>query len=368
MITVINNEAAVCSNPYPGMTLAEACSAMELAVAEACNDFQMNILLTEHAHLYANGTEMEYVDEAGNLNEKAAQLKENAIKLVTFCADKVMEAWDKLTEWVGAAIENFKAALAKATISEKDFNLVKSHSEVFENPIEMKVSYTVDPDFIRSGNYADMMNRDGNGESMNAVELFVKNGESTIKIDKSTFELAYKMVFSNDMLKKIRDAKKEANDVLKKKIADVKHMKNDNFQEEIAGLKASMKANVATTKSLIKVYHSYMNQKIAILRAVMNSEPAKSLIRGTRAPAKIAAGAKAAGVAVASSKAGTAVSGAAKSAAASAKAAGESIKGAGEKAAEGVKAAGSKIADGAKGAADNAKAAGEKVRKHFTRK
>ena len=136
----------------------------------------------------------------------------------------------------------------------------------------------------------------------------------------------------------------------------------------IAGLKASMKANVKTTKTLIKVYHMYMNQKIAILRAVMNNEPAKSLIRGTRAPAKVAAGAKAAGAAVASSKAGVAVSGAAKSAGEGLKSAGSAVSGAAKNAADGVKAAGNKIADGAKGAVDNVKGAGEKVRKHFTRK
>lgn len=336
MITVINEETVVNTNPYPGMTLAEACSAMELAVAEACNDFQMGILLNEHAHLYANGTELEYVDEAGNLNEKGQKIREEAAKLISFCANKIMEAWDKLTEWASSMIENFKAALAKATITEKDFKLIKDHPEVFEKPVELKVSYTIDSGFIRSQNYKDMMSKDkSNGEFMDAVELFVENGESTIKIDKGTFELAYKMVFANDMLKKIREAKSEANKALKEKMSDVKRMKNDNFQEEIAGLKASMNANVKTTKSLIKVYHMYMNQKIAILRAVMNNEPAKSLIRGTRATAKVAAGAKAAGSAVASSKVGTAVSGAAKTA-------GEGLKNA-------------------------VKGAGKKVRDHFTR-
>ena len=339
MITVINEETAVNTNPYPGMTLAEACSAMELAVAEACNDFQMGILLNEHAHLYANGSELEYVDEAGNLNEKGQKIREEAAKLVSWCANKIMEAWDKLAEWASSMIENFKAALAKATITKKDFDLVMSHDEVFEKPIELKVSYTIKSDFINSDNYKTMMYSDtANGESMSAVEEFVENEESTIKIKKDVFELAYKMVFANDMLKKIREAKSDANKALKEKMSDVKRMKNDNFQEEIAGLKASMNANVKTTKSLIKVYHMYMNQKIAILRAVMNNEPAKSLIRGTRAPAKVAAGAKAAGAAVASSKVGTAVSGAVRNA-----------------------------ADGARGVASTVKGAGKKVRDHFTR-
>ena len=339
MITVINEETAVNTNPYPGMTLAEACSAMELAVAEACNDFQMGILLNEHAHLYANGSELEYVDEAGNLNEKGQKIREEAAKLISFCANKIMEAWDKLTEWASSMIENFKAAMAKATITEKDFKLIKAHPEVFENPVELKVSYTIHPDFsYDTDRYWDLMHVDKDGEFADAVEMFVENGESTIKIDKDTFEKAYETVFTNDMMKKIREAKSKANKALKERMSYVKRMQNDNFQEEIAGLKASMNANVKTTKSLIKVYHMYMNQKIAILRAVMNNEPAKSLIRGTRAPAKVAAGAKAAGAAVASSKVGTAVSGAARNA-----------------------------ADGARGVASTVKGAGKKVRDHFTR-
>ena len=107
MITVINEETAVNTNPYPGMSLAEACSAMELAVTEACNDFQMGILLNEHAHLYANGTELDYVDEAGSLNEKGQKIREDAANLIKWCADKMMEAWDKFIEVATSMIENF---------------------------------------------------------------------------------------------------------------------------------------------------------------------------------------------------------------------------------------------------------------------
>lgn len=339
MITVINEETVVNTNPYPGMTLAEACSAMELAVAEACNDFQMGILLNEHAHLYANGTELEYVDEAGNLNEKGQKIREEAAKLISFCANKIMEAWDKLTEWAASMIDNFKAALAKATITEKDFKLIKDHPEVFENPVKLKVSYTIKTEFSNTEEYGKMMSEDKDGKSTDAEEKFVDKVESTIEIDKDTFEKAYDAVFTNDIVKKIRKAKSDANKALKEKMGNVKRMRqNDDFQTEIAGLKASMNANVRTTKSMIKVYHMYVNQNIAILRAVMNNEPAKSLIRGTRASAKVAAGAKAAGAAVASSKVGTAVSGAARNA-----------------------------ADGARGVASTVKGAGKKVRDHFTR-
>ena len=296
MINVINQETAVNTNPYPGMTLAEACSAMELAVAEACNDFQMGILLNEHAHLYANGTELEYVDEAGNLNEKGQKIREEAAKLVSFCASKIMEAWDKFTEWAASMIDNFKAALNKANITKKDFELVKSHSEVFDNPVKLKVSYTIKPEFSNTDEYGKMMSDDKGGKPTNAEEKFVDKNEITIEINNGIFEKAYNAVFTNDIMKKIREAKSEANKALKKKMGNIKRMRqNEDFQTDIAGLKASMNANVQTTKSMIKVYHMYVKQNIDILRAVMNNEPAKSLIRSTRASAKVAAGAKATG-------------------------------------------------------------------------
>ena len=98
MISVINTEPEVISNPFPGMSLAEACSAAEISVMEIMNEFHMGILLTEHAYLYENGVEMEYVDEAGNLNERAANLKNKAIEAVMAAGRKIAEVFDKLVE------------------------------------------------------------------------------------------------------------------------------------------------------------------------------------------------------------------------------------------------------------------------------
>lgn len=352
MISVITNETAVCNNPYPGMSLAEACSSLELTVSEACNDFQMNILLTEHAYLYANGSEMDYMDEAGNLNEKAAALKEKAGELVSFCQGKIMELWDKLTEWFASAVENFKAALTKRSISEKDFNLVKSHaSEVFAEPIEMKAEYAVSADFLNSRNYSEMMAKSASDGIMDAVEYFVKKGENTISVKPDDFEFAYKMVFSNEILKKIRDAKKEVNTTLKEQIAQIKKaQKSDDFQSQVAGLKGAMKANVATTNSLIRVYHMYINQKIAILRVVMNSPVAKKLVHDSHLSGKAANAVRGAGEKVAATKAGVAVKSAADKV-------GGAAKEAGEKVANAARGAGEKVGEAVKGA-----------RKHFTRK
>ena len=96
MISVINTEPEVISNPFPGMNLAEACNAAEISVMEIMNEFHMGVLLTEHAYLYENGVEIEYVDEAGNLNERAANLKAKAIEAVKAAGRKIAELFDTI--------------------------------------------------------------------------------------------------------------------------------------------------------------------------------------------------------------------------------------------------------------------------------
>lgn len=365
MITVINEETAVNTNPYPGMTLAEACGAMEMAVMEAVNDFQMGILLTEHAHLYANGTEMSYVDEAGNFNEKAAALKEKAVGVIKFCGEKIAELWDKAIEWATRFMSSTAAALNKASISKKmayrvaeNFgNLVGSYVEV------LGVGHTVDQKFL-DGAYKAYIKANAAGEEDPKAfyEKFVHKNEGGIMIDAGTFKAALDSIFSNTLLADIKKAKKDANDTIKEHIAQVKSMKPDDMDEKITGLKKTMNSNTRITREAVRVYNVYANSQAQIVRSIMNQKEVKAFIRGEAvkdikaagekakesakaAPGKAAAGAKAAGSAVA-----------------------DAAKAAPGKVVAGAKAAGEKISDGAKGAVEGVKGAGEKVRKHFTRK
>ena len=365
MITVINEETAVNTNPYPGMTLAEACGAMEMAVMEAVNDFQMGVLLTEHAHLYANGTEMSYVDEAGNFNEKAAALKEKAVGVIKFCGEKIAELWDKAIEWATRFMSSTAAALNKASISKKmAYRVAENFGNLVGSSVEvLGVGHTVDQKFL-DGAYKAYIKANAAGEEDPKAfyEKFVHKNEGGIMIDAGIFKAALDSIFSNTLLADIKKAKKDANDTIKEHIAQVKSMKPDDMDEKIAGLKKTMNSNTRITREAVRVYNVYANSQAQIVRSIMNQKEVKAFVRGEAvkdikaagekakesakaAPGKAAAGAKAAGSAVA-----------------------DAAKAAPGKVVAGAKAAGEKISDGAKGAVEGVKGAGEKVRKHFTRK
>lgn len=282
MINVITNDLPVSGNPYPGMSLAEACGAMEAAVAEVCNDFEMGILLTEHAYLYANGTEMEYVDEAGNLNKDGASVKEKAINMLTNAGKWIMELWDKLSDAVMTAIENLKIKLAKYGIRSADVKRIKDRSNgVFGiNSISMKVNYTVDDDFVNF-DYYDWVNNKSSGDSDIGRDIYltyVNAGESTIDITPGVFDKAVDVVMNNRIMSAIKNAKKQSNQEIKDEIKRVRSMNHNDMNETIAGLKDNIKTNSKITKALIKVYHAYVNQQIAIVHTVMKSSGGKAAI------------------------------------------------------------------------------------------
>lgn len=286
MISVINTEPEVISNPFPGMSLAEACSAAEISVMEIMNEFHMGILLTEHAYLYENGVEMEYVDEAGNLNERAANLKTKAIEAVMAAGRKIAEVFDKALEWLANAAESAKIALQKAGIRPADVNhIISNFDSVFsDDNIVAKVKCTVDPSFTQVGAFSSFMrtaNQTGE-DRQDPYEKYVTDGENTIKINSGVFKAAWDAINSNALKTAIVSAKKSANAGIKDQITRIKKMDREGMNEEISGLKDSMKANTRAATSLIKVYHAYMNQQIAIVRAVMNSPTGRDTIRNGR--------------------------------------------------------------------------------------
>ena len=282
MITVINEETAVNTNPYPGMTLAEACGAMEIAVMEAVNDFQMGVLLTEHAHLYANGSEMSYVDEAGNFNEKAAALKEKAVATIKFIGEKIAELWDKAIEWATRFMSNAVATLNKASISKKmAYRVAENFGNLVGSSVEvMGVGHTVDKEFL-DGKYKAYIKSNAAGEEDPKAfyEKFVHKNEGSIMVDAKAFEDALDSIFKSTLLAEIKKAKKDANDDIKEHIAQVKSMKPDDMNEKIAGLKKTMNSNTRITREAVRVYNVYANSQAQIIRSIMNQKEVKAFIR-----------------------------------------------------------------------------------------
>lgn len=291
MITVITNESKVTSNPYPGMSLAEACGAMEVAVMEAVNELQMDVLISEHSYLYANGTEMEYTNEAGEINENGASLKQKVIDTITSIGDKIRELWDKAAEWAIQAIANAKAWLAKQGIKEADVRRINRHAnEVFK---EQRLTYSSKYDFDKSFNPVDVKARDESyldlmtgkkSDAASIMDMFVTGNSHDIAIDEKVFNDAVDVVLHDTIVKGINNAKKQANAAIKDAIKQIKQAnQSDDMNAQIAGLKENMAANTKITKAMIKVYHLYMNENIGIVRTVLTSEQGRKAIHRERA-------------------------------------------------------------------------------------
>lgn len=326
MISVINTEPEVISNPFPGMNLAEACNAAEISVMEIMNEFHMGVLLTEHAYLYENGVEIEYVDEAGNLNERAANLKAKAIEAVKAAGRKIAELFDKALQWVINVAENVKIAMKKAGIRPSDVGYIANNFDIVfsDGPIPLSVNYIINDKFFKEDSLRDTMKNEKqvNENRVDPYEKYVTVEDNTIDIDKEVFNTAWANINDKRVINSIKEAKRNANQRINDKIATIKKIGHEDMNEEIAGLKGAMRANTKATASLIKVYHAYMNQQIAIVRAVMNSPEGRDVIRHGRkdavkaAPGKAKEAAK--GAAKSTASAVTAVPGKAKNAVVSA--------------------------------------------------
>lgn len=283
MISVIDRETNAVSNPYPGMNLAEACNAMEIFTLEACNEFQMDVLLSEHAYLYANGNEVSYVDEAGNLNEKGAALKEKAIATIKAVGAKVVELWDKLIEWVSQRLDEVKTAFAKASLNKKNLDIVSANFDtvfhrgaIYARPVRNTVS-----DAFKNGEWKKYIhNEDQTVTEINPKAIFstyIKSHELGALVDKKVFDQAVDIVFNNTILKDIKACKKDANDSIARKISRVKAAKGDDMDQEIADLKSTMVANNAVSKEAIKTYHLLISSNIGMLKYVMSIDEVKDL-------------------------------------------------------------------------------------------
>lgn len=290
MITVITNESKVASNPYPGMSLAEACGAMEVAVMEAVNELQMGILISEHSYLYANGAEVEYTNEAGELNEKGASLKQKVIDTIAAIGEKIRELWDKATEWATQTIANTKAWLAKQGIKEADIARINKHSDaVFGQNLKYASKYDFNANFnptnveVRDKSYRDLMSVDTKSMKADAIfDALVSENKHDIEINSETFNTAVRIVLNDTILKGINNAKKQANDAIKEMISQIKKAKPDYMNAQISILKENMANNTKITKALVKVYHLYMNENIGIVRTVLTSKEGRNAIRAER--------------------------------------------------------------------------------------
>lgn len=264
-------------NPFPGMSLAEACGMLQAYTSDAINEMNMSILLNEHAYLLENGTEIEYVNEANY------QLKEKIKTAIDKVTKSVSDLWDKLVKWVQDRVEDVREKFNRMTINKKKCqDIIKNWKSdaVFTHKISNYVDYdvlaaSVDT-FSASTKFTVSDTKGASDEDPRAeIKKFhdkVVDKNHEVQINASTLQDAFDVVFETDrsVLNNIRKAKaaaiKSLND-LKKKVKE-NNSDSDDKSEKLKDINATMRAVSALSSEFVKLYHLYISNNVEILHFV----------------------------------------------------------------------------------------------------
>lgn len=280
IVNVINGQGtgAISSNPFPGMSLAEACGEMKSNVSDILNEMNMGILLNEHMYLRENGTDIEYVNEAG------FELKQKVTDAISKIGAKISELWDKLVKWVQERVEDVRLAFARASVNKKKAEeiaskLEKNESTVSASKLKLKIMITTkqindmvsDLQSFNPGNFdngetvADYLSDNG----AKFREKYSTKDPAEFTINKKQMLDAIAIVFDTDrnVVPAIRTAKKNmlaGLDKLKNKI------KGDDAEDKANQLKnvntASRQVSACCSEA-IKLFHTYVDVNVKILQA-----------------------------------------------------------------------------------------------------
>lgn len=280
IVNVINGQSfcSFNSNPFPGMSLAEACGEMKSNVSDILNEMNMGILLNEHMYLRENGTDIEYVNEAG------FELKQKVTDAISKIGAKISELWDKLVKWVQERVEDVRLAFARASVNKKKAEeiankLEKDESTVSASKLKLKIMITTeqinkmvsDLQSFEPGNFdngetvADYLSDNG----AKFREKYSTKDPAEFTINKKQMLDAIAIVFDTDrkVVPAIRTAKKNmlaGLDKLKNKI------KGDDAEDKADQLKnvntASRQVSVCCSEA-IKLFHTYVDVNVKILQA-----------------------------------------------------------------------------------------------------
>lgn len=267
-------------NPFPGMSLAEACGMAQAYTADALNEMNMSILLNEHAYLLENGTEIQYVNEANY------QLKEKIKTAIDKVSKTVSDMWDKLVNWVQDRVEDVREFLNKAGINKKklddiigkwqpDANFEKEFSDWVEKG---KLSAAVSS-FISTNIDDSKVENISNLKSDIRKAVIMGDGKFKARINKSELTFAEEIVFNTDrsVFNEIRKAKAAAMKVLNDTKKDIKEANDDDKSDQLKAVNLKCRYISLASSELIKWYHSYVGQYVNVLKfALKNKSIAKN--------------------------------------------------------------------------------------------
>lgn len=269
-------------NPFPGMSLAEACGMLQAYTSDAINEMNMSILLNEHAYLLENGTEIEYVNEANY------QLKEKIKTAIDKVTKSVSDLWDKLVKWVQDRVEDVREKFARLSINKKKCqDIIKNWKDGSE--FTCKISKYVDIKSIEAGaelladagaelknfktsDFAKSDNDEADFEDANSTLNSIKKElkEKEIPINKQSLQEAFDVVFETDrsVLNKIRRGKAAAIKALNDLKKQIKEEKDDDKSDKLKNVNICMRLISKMSSELVKLYHLYISNNVEILHFV----------------------------------------------------------------------------------------------------
>lgn len=280
IVNVINGQGtgAISSNPFPGMSLAEACGEMKANVSDILNEMNMGILLNEHMYLRENGTDIEYVNEAG------FELKQKVTDAISKIGAKISELWDKLVKWVQERVEDVRLAFARASVNKKKAEeiankLEKDESTVSASKLKLKIMITTDqinkmvndlqsfePGIFDNGEtVADYLSDNG----AKFREKYSTKDPAEFTINKKQMLDAIAIVFDTNrkIVPAIRTAKKNMLAGLDKLKNKIKGDDAEDKADQLKNVNTASRQVSACCSEAIKLFHTYVDINVKILQA-----------------------------------------------------------------------------------------------------
>lgn len=280
IVNVINGQGtgAISSNPFPSMSLAEACGEMKANVSDILNEMNMGILLNEHMYLRENGTDIEYVNEAG------FELKQKVTDAISKIGARISELWDKLVKWVQERVEDVRLAFARASVNKKKAEeiankLEKDESTVSASKLKLKIMITTDQihkmvndlQSFEPGNFdngetvADYLSDNG----AKFREKYSTKDPAEFTINKKQMLDAIAIVFdtNRNIIPAIRTAKKNMLAGLDKLKNKIKGDDAEDKADQLKNVNTASRQVSACCSEAIKLFHTYVDVNVKILQA-----------------------------------------------------------------------------------------------------
>ena len=277
MVTVIeeNKDEILDCGKYAEMNLAEACHQFEIDTIQTINEFEMGVLLSEHAYLMENGHEIEYVGEAGGIN--LASVKEKVVGFLGKIGEFIKNLFNKAIEWITDRANEVIAFFQSKSITKA--HVAKAKELIGSRTVKVTISKYVDNNKLLSAVNGDQVFKKNANDSSVDLDSFVE-ADKEINVGATEFDSAYDSIWNfREDLKKVKEARGNANKAIKELIKQAKSMDGDNVGSDISDLKEAAKDNSKAASEVCKLLHYGFNASVTIVRAILREDDIRKAIK-----------------------------------------------------------------------------------------